>query len=255
MKTRMALMGLIAVTGTGICQTQTNLEARANAGDAKAMAELGNELLRSKEPSDALRAEYYLRGASNAGYTNSMMELAHVLENRNATIDRIEESIKWYCAAGQRGVSAGYYAAGSLLENAALRPRTREQLDRETVDCYTKAAWMGNRQAICRMASFYKEGKRVPKDEDKAMAWFESGGGYAEVALIKEKRQDLVEAYKFWKLESYMRHEVSAYLGDLARRLTPQQLADGDERYRQYVAARRLKPVNNEKDIFTERRF
>ncbi len=110
-----------------------------------------------------------------------------------------------------------------------------------------EAAEQGQAEAQMLLAERYFKGEGVPKDDAEVVKWgreaaeqgqaeaqFSLGGLYAQGALGVS--QDIVEAHKWLSLVATQGHEKASEGRDkLAREMTPDQIAEAEQRAREWT--------------------
>ena len=106
----------------------------------------------------------------------------------------------WFRRAADAGYDFAQYALGKLLQS--------QRRVGESVSWYEKATAQGNSCAVYHLGKLYLEGKEVPKDVSKAVAYLtesaEQGNQYAQYALGKlyltgqDVRQDREAAWSYF---------------------------------------------------------
>jgi hypothetical protein len=120
----------------------------------------------------------------------------------------------------------------------------------EATRWFHKAADQGQGESQYSMGLRYQQGQSVAQDSKEAARWFklaaEQGIGAAAAALAKQCAtgegvpQDLIEAYKWAAVAASLPDPNSGdvTLKDVAGKLTPDQLAEGKRRAREFVPKR-----------------
>jgi TPR repeat protein len=143
------------------------LEKSAGKGNADALC--GLAVLYESEDNHEQKL-YYFRLASEKGSADAQYRLGLLLEN---VFDRMapenEEAFKWIKAASDQGHSHAHYILGNLY-----RDGTWVDVDiPKAVECYFKAASMGESDGIDRLGECYAFGVGVPKDANLAFQYFQ----------------------------------------------------------------------------------
>ena len=196
-------LGVLYASGLGVQQSDTDaaewFRRAAEAGDAGGQNNLGSMYLagRGVEASDAIGA-------------------------------------KWIIAAAQQNSPEAEYTLGTLYANG----RGVAQDDDQAVKWLKAAAEQGYAPAQCVMGKLSSAGAGVPRSEADAAAWWqkaaEHGSAEAQSALGNlYLNRDPVQAYSWFALAaSSGDKEAVAAMNSLAPRLTPQQLAEAQQRAR-----------------------
>lgn len=122
-----------------------------------------------------------------------------------------------------------------------------QQVGKEEVKRYTKAAEQGDADAQFQLGASYHLGQGVPQDYKEAVKWYRKAAeqGYAEaqhcLALMYGRGEgvleDYVEAYK-WHLLAAMTGNKDAQRGKeyLRQRITPSQIEEAQRRAKAFMA-------------------
>lgn len=188
--------------------TVQQLEALAKKGDEGAQHDLATLYARGdRMPQDYVKAAHWFRESALQGVASSQYNLGVLYEQGLGVKKDSLKALIWYLSAAEQGYPAAQYNAGVA----------------------------------------YAEGKGIPQNYVEARRWFEKA---ATLGLAKASYNlgvlnelglggsvDLADAYKWYKLalrggES----EGQTRLEDLAKKITPIQIADGNKRYDAAIA-------------------
>ena len=211
-KTYAILYGSVAVVQLAAQQTKADqkpieeVKAKAEAGDAESEVELG------------------LR------YTNG----------EGVAKDQVE-AVKWYRKAAEQNLARAQKNLGICYDKG--EGVTKDQV--EAVKWYRKAAEQNYADAQNDLGASFYNGEGVAKDQTEAVKWFRKA---AEQNLAKAQfnlnvcyyngegvAKDYVEAYKWLLLAARQGDEdAKKNLTALESKLTPEQIADGQKRAREF---------------------
>ena len=148
------------------------------------------------------------RGLSLAAY-----QLGKCWRDGRGVFPDDEQAELWFRRAAEAGYDFAQYALGKLLQG---QNRTGE-----TVSWYGKAAAQGNACAAYRLGKLYLEGKDVPKDVPKAVAYLtesaEQGNQYAQYTLGKlyltgqDVKQDREQAWAYFYESAEQGNEYAGF--------------------------------------------
>ncbi len=227
MKT-MRTVGIMVAMGvmTALGADRAELERRVGWGDPKASWELAQIVMHSKEPKDFTRAKALLETAANAGNTNAMLLLADKYETGPA-------AFQWY-------VKLGDYrkAAGHLSQAWDHRPLAAVQQDKMAL--YARAAAQGDHESSFELGRMY-EAKGPQQNLQRAVECYEQARMYDFASKVCEQRGDLIEAYKFARMGTTARSRDQVRLAAVSKKMSAGQIAEGDQRYRDYLKAQSVK--------------
>ncbi|MDJ0837066.1 MAG: SEL1-like repeat protein [Acidobacteriota bacterium] len=205
-------LGVLYHSGLGVEQdsekARTWYGSALGKGNVGAMNNLGS-LLRAENPNNLTEALAWFRKAAEMGYPPAQTNLAVLLEEGSGVEPALEEAADWYRKAAAQGdaramTSLGViYAKGSGVEQdeaqalewfkKAVDRKYAEAsfqigllyLDREDMEetgsqnravmHFLRAADLGHGGALYRLAELFEEGRGVPKDMIKAVAYLRRG--------------------------------------------------------------------------------
>ena len=152
--------------------------------------------------------QLWQRGFSLAAY-----QLGKCWRDGRGVLPDDEQAELWLRRAADAGYDFAQYALGKLLQSQS---RTDE-----AVSWYGKAAAQGNSCAAYRLGKLYLEGKDVPKDVPKAVAYLtesaQQGNQYAQYALGKlyltgqDVQQDREQAWAYFYESAEQGNEYAAF--------------------------------------------
>ena len=126
--------------------------------------------------------------------------LADAYSNGQGVAQSYAEAVKWYRLAAQQGDASAQYNLGVMYDNG----RGVAQSYAEAVKWYRLAAQQGYALAQSNLGAMYDNGQGVVQDYVKAHSWFNLGAVNGNTNAVKNR--DIV-----------------------ARRMTPQQIADAQK--------------------------
>ena len=126
--------------------------------------------------------------------------LADAYSNGQGVAQSYAEAVKWYRLAAQQGDASAQYNLGVMYDNG----RGVAQSYAEAVKWYRLAAQQGHALAQSNLGAMYDNGQGVVQDYVKAHSWFNLGAVNGNTNAVKNR--DIV-----------------------ARRMTPQQIADAQK--------------------------
>ncbi len=197
------------------------LEQIANEGHVFAQINLG--LLyaptMSDDPEHEKKSFDWLLKAAEAGDSFAMSQVAELyyygvgVTFDGAEVERdIVEAVRWSLAAADLNDPGGRYVLGLIYLYATKFDGTLNDLEKG-VALFRQAAEQGHFRAQNRLASVYRHGNGVPKDLVTAYMWAKLGERAPELSSI------------VWKLTPEM---------------TPEQIAEGEKRAREWLEERGL---------------
>ena len=162
------------------------LRERAEAGDPKAMFDLG--CLHDLPPKLgvecdlALALQWYTRGAE-AGFAWAQFALGNMYELAQATPRNDLGARRWYEAAARQGIAEAQMHLARMLQTGRGGPSAAA----EAADWYQKAAHQGHERAATNLALMHLQGEITPADLDEARRLLEFAAdkldGLAHLAL------------------------------------------------------------------------
>ena len=151
-------------------------------------------------------------------------------------------------ARAEKGDAGAQYSLGFMYADGRGVPRD----DAQAVAWYRKAAAQGHADAQLNLGGMYDNGQGVPQDDAQAMAWYRKaaeqgdadaqynlGGMYANGQGVP---QDYTEAHKWINLAASRvagadQTKFAKTRDDLAKQMTPEQVADAQKRARAWQDA------------------
>ena len=143
--------------------------ARAEAGEASAMVELGEALAEGRGVGrDEIEAVSWFRKAALAGEPRGMYRLGIMLEDGRGTANDMAEAALWY----EKGAQAGHTNCMNNLGNMLLDGRGLARDEVAGVSWFRKAADAGNTAGMTNLGSAFAEGHGVAQDHVEAVSWY-----------------------------------------------------------------------------------
>jgi localization factor PodJL len=172
-----------------------------------------------------------LQSAAVAGDPAAAYEVATRLAEGRGVPANLEEAVRWFELAAERGLAPAQYRLGSLYEKGQGVRKDREKARR----LYLAAASKGNAKAMHNLAVLYAEGIDGKPDYRAAAEWFRQaarhgvGDSQYNLGILYARgigvEQDLAESYKWFALAAGQGDQEAARKRDeVAGRLDPQTL-------------------------------
>ena len=234
---------------------------RAESGEVRSKFELGLMYAGGEGlPKDAVRAFNCILAAANEGHApaqdfvgtiyaeaggllidtpqpfdwRALHGPKHLLESNPA--ENAILAFDWFSKAATQGLAEAQYHLALTIESGG--PRTRNPM--EAARWFRLAADQGHAEAQYQIGLTHYFGKDMPKNFDEAQWWFhkaaEQGHSNAQALLGNLLRfnvkEDPAEAYKWLSLAAAGTNnfDAKATLEELAREMTPDQIAEGKQR-------------------------
>ena len=146
-----------------------NLHHRAEAGDTRAMVDLGMRYVYGRGvPEDYAQAVSWLRKAANGGDATGMNNLGVMYANGFGTPKDYQQAVSWYRKAADAGYVPAMANLGSMFEKGNGFAKDSQQ----AVRWYQRAAQAGSISAMYDLGAMYESGEGVGKDRQQAVAWY-----------------------------------------------------------------------------------
>ncbi len=189
-----------------------------------------------------------LRKAAQLGDLEAEYNLAVMYDTGRGVPQNYAQAAIWYRRAAERGMVRAQYNL-ALLYEGGLGVR---QDDTQAVTWYRRAADRGDAPAQYNLAIMYENGRGVPHDYGQALSWYgkaaeqgHAGAMYNLGAMYYRGQgveQDYVEAHKWRHLAAVYappdaRKRYSDSLDAVAKFLTPPQVAEAEQRARDWTTA------------------
>jgi TPR repeat protein len=156
-------------TPDGMSPKVTELYSKAQAGDTRAMDELGAAYHHGTGvAADDKQAVAWYRKAAESGNASGMYELGACHENGYGVTEDTAKAADWYRKAAVAGDPRGMSSLGRMYDNGL-----GVQIDyQQAVFWYRKAAEAGDVQGMCSLGVMYEDGLGVQKDLQQAISWY-----------------------------------------------------------------------------------
>jgi len=164
------LVAATAAVGTVQQDFIEALRAKAEQGDAQALASLGYMYsIGFGVPQDDAEAVRWYRLAADQGHDRAQYNLGLAYANGHFGVPQDEaEAVRWYRLAADQRNSDAQYNLGIAYDNGQGVPED----DAEAVRWYRLAAAQGDDLAMFNLGAMYYEGRGVPKDDVQTYMWF-----------------------------------------------------------------------------------
>jgi TPR repeat protein len=153
----------------------------------------------------------------------------------------------WLQKAAEQGLAGAQSDLGLYYDTGRGVPKDYVQ----AAEWFRKAADQGIWQAQSNLGEMYENGRGVPQDFVQAVAWYRKAAQQGwpspqyDLAKMYENGRgvprDYAEAYKWYSIATTEEGFYSGYMAEsrdeLAERMTPTQLAEGQQRARDWKAA------------------
>jgi TPR repeat protein len=194
-------------------------------------------------PQDHAEAVKWFRKAAEQGYARAQDILGFRYYNGQGVAQDYQEAVKWFRKAAEQGDAMAQDSLGLCYYNGQGVPQDHA----EAVKWFRKAAEQGDAMAQNSLGACYGNGQGVPQDHAEAAKWLrkaaEQGNADAQFNLGlcydsgRGVPKDYTEAYKWYNLAAAQSTTNAAHDRDqLAYRMTPEQIAEGQRRASQFVA-------------------
>jgi TPR repeat protein len=101
---------------------------------------------------------------------------------QNPSAEDIKTSSGWYRKAAERGDAVGQYHVGAYYETQGVKNVPEAPRWYQKAADQGKAGGIGSADAALALGFIYRDGTGVPKDEDKAVAWFRTAIDLGEIS-------------------------------------------------------------------------
>jgi len=167
------------------------LQKAAEAGDAKAMDDLG-ELYYSGRgaPKDYAQARQWYEKAAKVGNSDAMTNLGVLYHEGQGVAQDYAKAREWYQKAAEAGNAGGMALLGVLYQSGQ---GVAQDYYAKARDWYQKAADAGDATAMNNLGVLYHEGQGVTQDYGKARQWYQKAAD-AGNAMAKQNLRRL----PFW---------------------------------------------------------
>lgn len=241
----MISLGKLYLAGIGVDQDSKQgllwLTKAAEQGDTQAMKTLaesyrdGRGVAKDGDKAKfwALKAVATMKKKAEQGDAASQYSLAdcYAFEEHGMPHDQAR-AIYWY----QKAAAQGHAFSMFVLGNAQLVGEDLGLSQQQAIEYLQKAGEQDEHLALTWLARMYLEGKRVPRDYNKARYWnlklARSGDWHSMFTLGKLAEQglggpaDKVKAYMWYQLASLASQEAGQARDRVAQKMTPAQIAE-----------------------------
>jgi TPR repeat protein len=143
----------------------TPLIRRAQAGEATAQLDLGEELRGRGEDSEAAA---WFRRAAQQGLAEAQYRVGVLTRDGHGVAQDFGEAVKWLRAAADQGHASSITELGRLLWFGSRVPKDPN----EAVQLFERAAAQGDLTAQFHLGVIYSNGEYVPADPERAFRWY-----------------------------------------------------------------------------------
>ena len=228
------------------------LRAKAVEGDATAQLDLGLRYARGQGvPPDSAEAARLIRKAADAGLPRAQFTLGAMYSRGQGMTRDYSEAVSWWRKAADAGYVDAQYELGIAYAQSRGVPRDdAEALKwyRTAAEGYRKGADAGDAGAQTTLGNIYARAQGVTQDYSQAADWWrkaaDAGNPAAQYSLGlayaqgQGVAQDLVLAQMWLNLSALSPVQAQALRAkardDLAKKLTPEQLAEAQRLAREW---------------------
>jgi len=238
-----------------------DLEARAAKGDPEAELDLGRAYHVGNQgvPKDFAKAADLYRKAAAQGNAKAMYNLGYIYYHAQGVPQDVATAAQWFQKAADKGLPAAElevglaYFAGDTGQKQDLNAAAKWLLlaAQQTSKPAEKA------EAANCLGLLYEQGAGVPQNIPSALDWFKEGADlgnakarynlgriYMEGGPVKK---DPVLSYMWLKMAAFQAEPMSMHLlteNLAAKAYTPEQMAEGDQKLKEYKAQHPLTTPN-----------
>jgi TPR repeat protein len=245
-------------------QTHTNapredfesVRARVQKGEPEAMLLLATRYTDGDGvPRDLIKAAKLHRKAADLGLAQAQCLVGVDYANGSGVKMDRDEAVRWFRRAADQNLPGAQYNLGLCYASGAVPNKTPA----DAIPLYRKAADQGLAAAEFALGEAYFNGAGAPKDSVEGIKWIrraaEQGNANAQSMLglcyVKGRGvpQDYVEAYKWLNLAAAQDEQntldLKVNLSAAERFLTPEQIAEGQRRAREFKPRKGLPPAED----------
>jgi tetratricopeptide (TPR) repeat protein len=194
----------------------------------------------------------YAKAKAETGDAKAQTYLGFCYENGLEVKKDYAEALKWF----HKAVDQNYAEAQRNLGWCYYRGHGVQRDYVEAVKWFQKAADQNNLQAQCQLGDCYGDGNGVPKDPVEAIKWYEKAADqnyvpaqfYLSYCYNKDHlvKKNIVEYYKWESLTlSHVKDsDVPIVLDEIAKRMTPDQLAQAQKEIGEFQVSHPNQPAN-----------
>jgi hypothetical protein len=208
-------------------------------------------------PQDYAQAAYWYRKTAEQGDADAQTSLGFMYEHGQGVPQDYAQAAYWYRKAAEQGNAFAQFNLGIMYANGQGVPQDYAQ----AAAWFSKAAEQGNAFAQYNLGVMYANGRGVPQDYAQAIAWYrkaaEQGNALAQYnlgvmyAFGQGVPQDYVIAYALFNLsatgDQSSDNPATNNRSKLAARMTPQQIAAGQELTRRMMKIGVLKAIDSDR--------
>ena len=225
------------------------LRTRAEQGDAEAQFKLGRMYGKGEGvPQDGVQAVAWFRKAAEQGHAKAQNGLGAMYDLGQGVPQDWVQAVVWYRKAAEQGEAMAQSNLGAMYEDGHGVAQDHVQ----AVVWYRKAAEQGYAEGQFNLSLMYVNGRGVSQDYAQALVWYRKAAeqGYAAAQhnlgrMYETGRgvpQDNVEAHKWQDLAAARatgedQKKFSDGRDELARSMTPDQIAEAGRRAQEWTEA------------------
>ena len=244
-------LGFLYANGQGVPQDYAMArqwwEKAASQSNAQAQTNLGALYANGQGvPQDYAMARQWYEKATSQGDVLAQYNLGTMYREGQGVPQDYAISRQWWEKAAAQGNAQAQANLGTLYRDGQSVPQDYAMARQ----WWEKAAAQGNAQAQANLGFLYANGQGVPQDYTKARQWYEKaaaqGNTLAQANLGflyangQGVPQDYVKAYIWWDLAAAGSKDAIGNRDEVARHMTPAQLAEA-KRLAQQCHARQFK--------------
>jgi TPR repeat protein len=205
-------------------------------------------------PHDYKEAVSRIREAAKRGNAEAQNNLGVMYEKGLGVPQDYAQAISWFREAAKRGNAEAQNNLGVMYEGGLGVP----QDDAQAVSWYREAAEQGNAEAQNHLGGMYADGRGVPQDYAQAASWYRKAAEQDDVdaqfwlGFLYERGlgvpQDSIIACALYNLSAAgdpsSDNRATNNRSRLAEKMTPQQIAAGQELTRRMMKIGVLKAID-----------
>ena len=152
---------------------QTDLYAMADDGISEAQFKLA-VYYESQKKKDYPEIVRWLRKSASGGYLEAQFALGKIYQfGKPGVLPDLQEAEKWYEKAAEQGDKQALHNLEIVRQNPAYRMESAPDIDDKwDVEWILKTAGYGDSQSQYELGRIYQEGKKLPMNYAKAIAWY-----------------------------------------------------------------------------------
>lgn len=225
------------------------LRKAAEQGNAKAQLDLGLAYDGGQGvPQDLAQAGAWYMKAAQQGNATAQFDLGLMYATGKGMTADVAQALLWYRKSADQGDADAQFNLGLMYEQG----RGVSQGFVQAMALYRKAAIQEHAGAQFRLGHIYDEGNGVPPDSVQALSWYRKAAeqGYVSAQFnlgvmyfqAQGVARDNIEAYKWLSLataraSAAMRQQCSDARDQVAKNMTPEQIAAAQRREREWSDA------------------